>query len=90
MTKTFDALYGGILDSFPQEKATVIPKVDNTLRVSTILKSRAEGYYKRAENLRGEGDDASAEAAMGTCKELAYIAKMLEDNRIDELESAGK
>ena len=89
MAKEFDALYGGILDSFQQEKATVIPKTDNTFRVSEILKNRAEGYFKRFKELEGD-DQASAHAALGTCKELAYIAKMLESGKIDELEAAGK
>ena len=89
MAKGFDALYGGILDSFPKEQDTVIPAVDNTLRVSAVLKSRAEGYFKRSEDLRNE-DIGSSHAALGTCKELAYLAKMLEDGRIDELEAKGK
>jgi hypothetical protein len=87
MSREFDALYGQILDSFPNEKETVIPKVNNTTRLSAILKSRAEGYFKRAEALEAEGDVASSVAAMSTCKELAYVAKMLEDGRIAELEA---
>ena len=90
MAKGFDALYGGILDTFPEESETVIPKVNNTGRIADILKSRAEGYFKRSEDyVRGE-DSANSEAALATCKELAYIAKMLEDGRIDELEAKGK
>ena len=89
MAKGFDALYGGILDTFPEESETVIPKVNNTGRIADILKSRAEGYFKRSEDLRNE-DIGSSHAALGTCKELAYLAKMLEDGRIDELEAKGK
>jgi len=55
-----------------------------------LLKSRAEGYFHRAEDLRAEKDEASAEAAMGTCRELAYVAKMLEEGKLEELEQAGR
>ena len=89
--QTFDALYGGIIESFGGRSETVvIPKAKEAERISALLRSRAEGYFGRAETLRGEDDDASAEAAMGTCKELAYLAKMLEEGRLEELEAKGK
>jgi hypothetical protein len=91
MSKEFDALYGGIIESFGGSSQTVvIPKANEAERIAALLKSRAEGYFGRADVLRGEGDEASAEAAMGTCRELAYVAKMLEEGRLEELEAKGR
>ena len=87
----FDALYGGIIEAFPGGSETVvIPRAKEAERISALLKSRAEGYFHRAEDLRAEKDEASAEAAMGTCRELAYVAKMLEEGKLEELEQAGR
>jgi hypothetical protein len=91
MSKTFDALYGGILDDvLTKDVAPTIPKENELARIVAVLKSRAEGYFNRAQRFNEQGENADYTAAMGTCKELAYVAKMLETGKLIELEAAGK
>jgi hypothetical protein len=90
MSKQFDALYGGILDDvLTKDVEPVIPKANEVKRIVAVLKSRAEGYFDRARQFEKQGEQADCEAAMGTCRELAYVAKMLEEGRLEELEAKG-
>lgn len=91
MGKSFDALYGEISDD--PMAGQVEPKIkegEDPKRIAAILKSRAEGYFNRASQFKKEGQQANQEAAMGTCRELAYLARMIEEQKLAELEAAGK
>ena len=91
MGKQFDALYGGILDdTLAKDVEPVIPKANEVARIVAVLKSRAEGYFNRAAQFEKNGEQADHEASMGICRELAYVARILEEGRLEELEAKGK
>lgn len=91
MAKGFDALYGGIIDDvLSKDMSPTIPKANEGIRIVAVLKSRAEGYFNRAQSFESQGEGADYAAAMATCKELAYIAKMIESGNLEKLEAAGK
>jgi hypothetical protein len=91
MGKTFDALYGSVReDALSKAAVPSIPKGNDIQRIAAVLKSRAEGYFNRAKQFEDAGENADREAAMGTCEELAYVAKMLEGGSLEALEAAGK
>lgn len=91
MGKKFDALYGEVIeDPLGREPEVEIPDRPDPAKSVAILKSRSEGYHKRAEHYKDEGKNAMAETFRTVSVELAYLAKEFEAGNFDELLAKGE
>jgi hypothetical protein len=91
MGKGYDALYGEeILDPLAQDIEPKVKEGEEPIRIADLLKSRAEGYFKRAEQFKEQKQTANHQAMMAVVTELTYVAKEIAAGNIAELEAKGR
>lgn len=84
----FDALYGEMVDDpLASEVGFEVKQRPDQDQVVRVLKARAQGYFTKAEQFENDGKSALAETYRAVCKELAWLAKCVNDGKLDELEA---
>ena len=81
-----DPVYDGVLVD-PLESGPELGDLEDFTRLVAVMRSRATGYRNKAEEAKGEGNKAVAAIFVAVHNELNYLAGMIAQEKLSELEA---
>lgn len=85
-----DALYGGALVDPLSKKIEETEETNDLEQVVSVIRSRAKGYLEKVKEFDKRSMSKAAEAHNLVYEELFFLAGMLENNKIRDLEEASE